>query len=137
MAASFNHGSNPRSFFARHRQFKPMSKRLMRIYGFRAEQVLKLALPSTHLSAPLGRNSDVLSAEVVFSFEEEFAKTLADCFLRRTMVGLKAHMGLRDVEAAAEIGMRFLGWSEARAKEEIENYRAEVSKFLSNADERR
>lgn len=137
MAASFNLGSNPRSFFARHRQFKPMSKRLMRIYGFRAEQVLKLALQSTHLSAPLGRNSDVLSAEVVFSFEEEFAKTLADCFLRRTMVGLKAHMGLRDVEAAAEIGMRFLGWSEARAKEEIENYRAEVSKFLSNADERR
>jgi len=106
-----------------------MYKRLMRVYGFRSEFVMKLALQNRHLSAPLGRNTDVLSAEVVFAFEEELAKTLADCFLRRTMVGLKAHLGLRDVDAAAHIGMRFLGWSDARAQREIENYREEVSRL--------
>ena len=122
--------ANPRSFMQRHSEFKPMHKRLMRIYGFRAEHVIKLAMQSKHLSKPLGRNSDVLSAEVVFAFEEELAKNLADCFLRRTMVGLKAHRGLRDVKAAVEIGMRFFDWSKARASWEIENYEEEVNKLI-------
>jgi glycerol-3-phosphate dehydrogenase len=112
----------------RRKEFRPMLGRLTRIYGVRAELVARLAMKDPRLSEPLGRNSDVLSAEVVFAFEKEFAKTLADCFLRRTMIGLKAHMGLRDV-AAAEIAVQFLGWTDARAKREIEDYRLEVSKL--------
>lgn len=129
-AIDFDARAESRSLVVQQPQFKPMLKRLLRIYGFRAEAVAKLALQDRHLSEPLGRNSDVLSAEVVFAFQEELAKTLADCFLRRTMVGLKAHLGLRDVDAAAHIGMRYLGWSDARAKEEIQNYRDEVSRLL-------
>ena len=112
----------------RRKEFRPMLGRLTRIYGVRAELVARLAMKDPRLSKPLGQNTDVVSAEVVFAFEKEFAKTLADCFLRRTMIGLKAHMGLRDV-AAAEIGVQFLGWSDARAKREIEDYRSEVSKL--------
>jgi glycerol-3-phosphate dehydrogenase len=59
---------------------------------------------------------------VVFSFEHELAKTLADVFLRRTMRGLSADLGLGDLEAAAETGVRCLGWSDERAKREMENY---------------
>jgi len=59
---------------------------------------------------------------VVFSFEHELAKTLADCFLRRTMRGLSADLGFGDLDAAAEIGKTFLGWSDERAKREVENY---------------
>ena len=59
---------------------------------------------------------------VVFSFEHELAKTLADCFLRRTMRGLSADLGLGDLDAAAEIGKTYLGWSDERAKREVENY---------------
>jgi len=71
---------------------------------------------------------------VVFSFEYELAKTLADCFLRRTMRGLHADLGLGDLEAAAAIGVRLLGWSAERAKCEVKNYRAEVSKFIIGQD---
>ena len=46
------------------------------------------------------------TAQVVFSFEHELPKTLADCFLRRTMSGLDGDLGLGDIEAAAEIGRR-------------------------------
>jgi glycerol-3-phosphate dehydrogenase len=135
MAAAFNLGPTLRSFAEKNRQFRPMLRRLRRIYGFRAGLILKLALENKHLSEPLGRNSDVLAAEVVFAFEEELAKTLADCFLRRTMLGLKAHLGLRDIDAAAQIGKRFLGWSDARAQREIDNYRAEVkNSFLHNGE---
>jgi len=66
---------------------------------------------------------------VVHSFEHELAKTLADCFLRRTMVGLNADLGLGKLEAAVEMGKQRLGWSHERAKREVENYRDEVSKF--------
>ena len=59
---------------------------------------------------------------VVFSFEHELAKTLADVFLRRTMRGLSADLGLGDLDAAAEIGKTFLGWSDERAKREVEDY---------------
>jgi len=69
---------------------------------------------------------------VVFSFEHELAKTLADCFLRRTMRGLSADLGLGDLEAAAEIGVHCLGWSNERAKREIDNYRNEIKKFTTD-----
>ena len=70
------------------------------------------------------------TAAVVYSFEHELAKTLADCFLRRTMVGLTADLGLSKLDAAADIGKRSLGWSNQRAKHEVENYRAALRKFL-------
>ena len=65
------------------------------------------------------------SDAVVFSFENEMAKTLADCFLRRTMRGLEGDLGLGDLETA----VRVLGWSDERAKYEIENYRRAIRKY--------
>ena len=85
--------------------------RLLRVYGSRASQVLQL-------------NDDAFTAEILFAFQHEFAKTLADCFLRRTMIGLDSDRGLSHLEAAAKIGTRYLGWTEERAKCEIESYRS-------------
>lgn len=90
------------------------------IDGSRAKEIAELA---KRLS------TDTRSAEIVFAFENEFAKTLADCFLRRTMVGLNADRGLSEIEATAEVGRRFLGWSEERARREVENYREEISRM--------
>ncbi|HEY8413605.1 MAG TPA: glycerol-3-phosphate dehydrogenase C-terminal domain-containing protein, partial [Pyrinomonadaceae bacterium] len=74
-------------------------------------------------------NTDALTAEIMFSFEREFARTLADCFLRRTMIGLNADLGLGQIEAAVEVGRRFLGWTEERVKREVEDYRKEISRM--------
>jgi glycerol-3-phosphate dehydrogenase len=62
---------------------------------------------------------------IVYSFEHEMAKTLADCFLRRTMRGLSSDLGLGEIEAA--VGL--MGWGDERAKWEIENYRDEIKRF--------
>ena len=94
------------------------SARWLRTYGSRSKELAELA---SRL------NADALAAEVVFAFQNEFAKTLADCFLRRTTVGLNADLALSQLEAAAEIGKRFLGWSEDRAKREVEGYKQEMS----------
>ena len=62
---------------------------------------------------------------VAYSFEHEMAKTLADSFLRRTMRGLESDLGFGNLDAA----VRVLGWSDERAKWEIENYKDEIEKF--------
>ena len=69
---------------------------------------------------------NTFSAEIVFAFEREFAKTLADCFLRRTMIGLDADRGLGEIQAAAEVGKSLLGWTEERAVREVESYRTQI-----------
>jgi glycerol-3-phosphate dehydrogenase len=104
-------------------------ERLLHIYGSRANDVVQLAARNELLARPFNKEANALAAEMVFAFERESATTLADCFLRRTMIGLNGDLGLKDVEAAAEIGKRFLAWSESRAEREIENYRNEVLKF--------
>ena len=98
-------------------------ERLSQIYGSRAKDVAELA---TRLKC------DAFTAEIVFAFENEFAKTLADCFLRRTMIGLNADLGVSELEAAAEVGRRFLRWSEDRARREVEGYKQEISSRIQS-----
>lgn len=98
-----------------------MCGRLLRIYGSRAKKVVELA--------KMFDDENTFSAEIVFAFEHEFAKTLADCFLRRTMRGLNADRGLGDIQAAADVGNRLLGWTEERAVREVESYRTEISRM--------
>ena len=100
-----------------------VSKRLLRIYGTRATDVVKLLKRDQSFTEVIDNESGALAAEVVFSFENELAKTLSDCLMRRTMVGLNSSCGTNAVEAAAMIGRRFLGWSEDRAKSEVRAYR--------------
>ena len=95
-------------------------ERWKRIYGCRAKEVAELA---TRLN-----DQHPLAAEIGFAFENEFATTLADCFLRRNMIGLNADLGLGELQTAAEIGKREFGWSEDRANWEMENYRKEISR---------
>ncbi|MCA1578123.1 MAG: glycerol-3-phosphate dehydrogenase [Acidobacteria bacterium] len=105
------------------RRFNEGRERWLRIYGSRAKEVAALAERV---------NGDVLAAEVVFAFEQEFAKTLADCFLRRTMIGFDADLGLSKIEAAVNAGVRWLGWSEECARGEVESYREEISSRLDH-----
>ncbi|MBA2510319.1 MAG: hypothetical protein H0V28_02455 [Rubrobacteraceae bacterium] len=57
------------------------------------------------------------------------AETLADVLLRRTMVGLGPHVALDVDEAAAKVAVDHLGWTEERAREEVENFRRYVERY--------
>lgn len=93
--------------------------RLLRIYGSRAGEVMQLS-------------HDTFTAQVLFSFEQELAKNLSDCFLRRTMIGLDADLGFGKIEAAAEMGKQCLGWSDSRAKREVESYATDIHKMQTD-----
>lgn len=100
--------------------------RLLRIYGTRAAEVLDYADGHPDLREPFDSETGAIGAEVAFSLRTELAETLTDVIQRRTMVGFGAEVGLNAVDAAAEIAVRHLGWSDARAAREAASFRAQV-----------
>ena len=104
--------------------------RLLRIYGTRAAEALDFADGAPELREPFDADTGAIGAEVVFSLRTELAETLADVVQRRTLVGYGAHAGLRAVDAAAEIAVRHLGWSDERAAREVDDFRAQAADAL-------
>lgn len=106
------------------------SERLLRIYGIRAANVYELTAADSSLASVFDVESGAIAAEIVYSFNNELAKTLSDCLLRRMMVGLNSTCGLNALETAAEIAQKHLGWTESRAKREVEGYRKYIERFI-------
>jgi glycerol-3-phosphate dehydrogenase len=104
-----------------------VKERLQSIYGTRVHQLAQLCIDRPELSEVFTKEGDAVAAEIVFSFEVEFATTLSDCFLRRTMLGLNCDQNAGDAEAAAKIGQTALGWSEQRVKQELAEYRTNIA----------
>ena len=110
-----------------------LSERLLRLYGARSPEVLEEAGDDPSLRVPLSPDPAVetglLGCEVLYAFRREMAETLADALLRRTMVGLGPNVALDVDEAAAKVAVDHLGWTEDRAREEVENYRRYVERY--------
>lgn len=107
----------------------PSASRLLKVYGARAAEVERLAREHPELGRGISEETGSVAAEVVHAFRNELAETLADCLLRRTMTGLNSSLGLDAVERAAEVAQEFLGWDDARAAREVNDYRRYVERF--------
>jgi glycerol-3-phosphate dehydrogenase len=107
-----------------------VNERLLRIYGTRALLVLEIALGGDALlSEPFSPSTGAIGAEILYAFRHEMARTLSDCLMRRTMVGLGPAMGFGDDERAALIAQKYLGWSGNDAEREVAAYREYVKRF--------
>jgi glycerol-3-phosphate dehydrogenase len=105
------------------------AERLSRVYGSRATEVMRMAQADSRLLEVFDEETGAIAAEIVFAFRHELAQTLCDCLLRRTLVGLNSSCGLKAVVAASEVCREHLGWSETRARKEIEAYKCYVKRF--------
>jgi glycerol-3-phosphate dehydrogenase len=105
-----------------------ITQRLLRIYGVRAPHVVELAAGRSDLLAPMD-NSAAIGAEVLFSFQYELAETLTDALARCTMLTWEPAMGIGADVAAAELGVRYLGWDEQRAEREVAAYRTSIERY--------
>lgn len=105
-----------------------ISERLLRVYGTRAPKVLQSGVAGNQET--ISAEARALTAEVIYSFQSEFARTLADCLRRRTMIGFNDMAGIGDDQAAAQIAQAHLGWSRARAEREVAAYRESVAAQL-------
>jgi glycerol-3-phosphate dehydrogenase len=133
-------GSDTKDFEAFTAEFKATSglteelaERLLKVYGVRASEVLDEAGDDHSLRVPLSPSPTVetglLGAEVLYAFRREMAQTLSDVLLRRTMVGLGPRVALDVDEAAAQVAVRHLGWSQERAEREVREYRDFVRRY--------
>jgi len=108
---------------------RPSAARLLAVYGARAAEVERLARGHRELGRCVSEETGTVGAEVVHAFRNELAETLADCLLRRTMTGLNSRLGLDAAARAAQVAQQFLGWDDARAAREVEDYRRSVERF--------
>lgn len=110
-----------------------LAERLLKVYGVLAPDVVEMAGDDPSLRLPLSPSPSVetgiIGAEVLYAFEREMAQTLSDVLLRRTMAGLGPRVGLDVDEAAAEVAVNHLGWSEERARREVEDYRKYIERY--------
>ena len=138
--AAFPEGENPAAFAARLAADSGLPAdtvaHLLAVYGARAADVAALAAADPELAEPFDPASGAIAAEIPFAFEQEGAATLADALLRRTMVGLGPDAGVGADRAAAAVAVRYLGWTPARAADEVAAYRAYVERFRPRALER-
>jgi len=110
--------------FDKSTELSPAAKaRLLRIYGSRAREVIDFCR-SEGFSDYLDNEQTILTGEIAFSFEKEFAETLTDCLMRRTMIGLNADMGLRELEMASRLATNCQNWSDERTAIELSQYRS-------------
>lgn len=107
----------------------PTIDRLVEVYGARAGDVLALGADQPDLLAVLDPDSGAIAAELVFTFRNEFCRTLTDALIRRVMVGLNGSCGRAVLDRAATILARDQGWDEARRSREIADYRRYIRRF--------
>ena len=110
-----------------------LSGRLLKLYGVRAAEVLKVGEGDPELLTPLSSiisvETALIGAEVIWALREEMAQTLSDVLLRRTMAGYGPRVGLEVADAAAGIAVKHLGWEQERAEREVREYREWIERY--------
>jgi glycerol-3-phosphate dehydrogenase len=96
------------------------------IYGARAAEVAALAALEPSLGEPLCAHHPGMAAELVHAARAEWAVSIGDALLRRTMLGLRACQGLDCVGRIADVLGAALGWDAQRRRDEIASYRREI-----------
>ncbi|MCA1629076.1 MAG: glycerol-3-phosphate dehydrogenase/oxidase [Acidobacteria bacterium] len=100
---------------------------LLRLYGSRAWEVVRLAASDESLRAPLSPHAPDLAAQVVFAARAEQCARLVDFLARRTLLGFSRDQGRGAATKAAALLARELGWSSARVDEELRLYQEYVA----------
>ena len=101
-------------------------RRIAATYGTTYDEVLQIARDIPALARPLGRDCQVLGAEILHAARREMALKLGDALIRRTEAGAAGHPGTDAIERAAAIMARVHGWDEWQTRNEV----AEVEGFF-------
>lgn len=125
------------TFFADFERNSPLSaalsRRLLALYGVRAERVTELVHAEPELASVVDDDFGAIAAEIVMAVRDEGAETLSDILLRRTLIGQNCDVGLSAAPKCAAVAVGYLGWTDERANEEVEAYTREVRRLRPRA----
>jgi glycerol-3-phosphate dehydrogenase len=102
------------------------TERLIRIYGSRAQEIARLAELDSNLNKVIDEESGGIAAEVVFAVRHEFARTLSDVLVRRTLWAFSAKGVFEVAEKAAAVCAAYFEWSADRVAKELRQFRDEM-----------
>lgn len=102
---------------------------LVSLYGSRAADVVALGRDDPALLDVIDPVTNTIGAELMFSFRSEFARTLSDVLVRRTIVSHNTALGLDVVDRAAGVLAAHLGWDDVRRAREVADYRRYVERY--------
>jgi len=92
----------------------------------RSNEIKALVDADPSLAEPLCPHGAVGAADVLHAVGREWALTLGDVLLRRTMLGVRACQALDCIERVADVAGGALGWDAERRGREIAAYRSEI-----------
>ena len=104
---------------------------LLRVYGTRAAEIVALAEQgSERLRQVVDDFTGLIGAAALFGLQEEFARSLTDVVMRRTMTGYSRDAGTAASERIAAIGTEAGIWSDSEAESQLEEFRSYMTRFL-------
>jgi glycerol-3-phosphate dehydrogenase len=106
---------------------------LLRVYGARAVPIVALAEERPELRRVVDHVTGLIGAAVTIAFDEEFARTLADVVMRRTMVGYNREAGLTAAEAIASVAVASGRWTAEEGEAQLEAIRHYMTRFVPRA----
>lgn len=114
------------AFLQENKLAQKTKERLLNIYGSRAQRIVQLAQSDSALAQVIDEESGGIAAEVVFAVRHEFARTLGDVLLRRTLWAFNSKSGWDVAERAAAVCADYFGWSAERVTEELRQFKEEM-----------
>lgn len=102
-------------------------RRLAAVYGTRAGRVIAIAAAAPDLAEVVDPASGAIAAEFVLAVRDEFARSLSDIMLRRTLLGYRPGRGLVALDAFRRLAAGHLGWSAAKIAADIAEYEAHLA----------
>lgn len=107
-----------------------ISDRLVRVYGGRVRDLVRIARERPDLAEVLGDGeSAMVAAEIALAIESESALHLDDIIQRRAMVAFGRDLGQDVAPAAAEVAARVAGWDAERTRAELAEFEASRVRF--------
>ena len=103
---------------------------LISLYGTNFKQIIHLAESDPKLAQPISDQHPAIVAQIIFAIKHEFARTLADIYIRRTGVGISPGQGLDSVKTGAKIMGKYFNWRRKRVKQEIKQYKKTIESMF-------
>ena len=103
-------------------QSKLTLDRLEDLYGSRAGRILAMARKEIGLAEVIDPETGAIAGEFVYAVRNEFAQTLSDVFLRRTLLGYRADRGKDLLAKFGSTARVHLGWTDQKIATDVEEY---------------
>jgi glycerol-3-phosphate dehydrogenase len=101
-------------------------KHLARIYGSRYNDILDITRVQPGLNRQIHPSYLDIVAQIKHAIKKEFACSVSDFLMRRSVMGLQPGQGVEAVKTVAEEMGRILDWNITKQKEQVDGYCAFV-----------